>query len=62
MEEIIKRITSVEVIEVVAVSIVEGNGTPEHPVGLATKYYTKEGRYIGKLTPQKNCVEELVRI
>lgn len=49
MKEIIKEIGSVRIEKMIAVSLVKGDGTPETPTDLTTKYYTEDGVYIGEL-------------
>ena len=45
----IERIERAEVVEVVRVMVVEGEGTDSSPVELVEQYWGTDGRYIGKI-------------
>ncbi len=45
------KIRRAEVVEVVRVLVVEGDGTEDSPVKLVEQYWGKNGRYIGKIDP-----------
>lgn len=54
MEDIIKRIVCAEAVEVIAVTLVKGNGTPEAPIDYTVQYYTKDGALIGEARPSQH--------
>lgn len=45
------KIKKAEVVEVVRVLAVEGDGTEDSPVKLVEQYWGGNGRYIGKIDP-----------
>lgn len=44
------RIKKVEIVEVVKIDILKGDGTEGDPLYLEKQYWTKNGRFLGKQT------------